>query len=86
MTSMSFGRSGPYALVMPLETTTFERAIHLALFIVGGVAFAVGSLAVLERVASSSTDSRTISAVHIAVAVGVFVALALTEVVFHLLH
>jgi hypothetical protein len=70
---------------VPIETTTFERAVHLALFIVGGIAFAVGSLAVLERIGSSSSD-RTIRGVHVAVAATAFAALALTELSFHLLH
>lgn len=69
---------------MPLETTTFERAIHLALFVAGGIAFAVAALAVLERVAGG--ERRAIRWVHVAIAVGCAVVLAATESVFHLLH
>ncbi len=69
---------------MPLETTTFERAVHLALFVVGAIAFAVAALAVLERVVGG--ERRAIRAVHVVPPIGAFVALAATELIFHLLH
>lgn len=69
---------------MPLETTTFERAVHLALFIAGALAFAIAALAVLERVAGG--ERRVIRFTHVALAGALFGALAVTELVFHLLH
>jgi hypothetical protein len=67
-----------------IETTTFERAIHLLLYVVGGVAFAVAALAVLERV--SGATERAIRLSHVSIAVGAFAALAVTELLFHLLR
>lgn len=69
---------------MHIETTTFERAIHLALFIAGGVAFAVAALALLERVAGGS--QRAIRFAYVIGAAGVFGALALVEALFHVLR
>jgi hypothetical protein len=70
---------------MHLETTTFERAIHLLLFVVGGLAFAVGALAVLERVAGGS-EKRAISWRWVAAGAMAFAGLGLTEALFHLLR
>ena len=69
---------------MHIETTTFERAIHLLLFVVGGLAFAVGGLAVLER--ATGAERQTIRIPHVAAAAGVFVALAVIEALFHVLR
>jgi hypothetical protein len=68
---------------MHLETTTFERAIHLALFVVGGVAFAIGALAALERILGG--EERTIRLRYVAIAAVAFAALAAIEAMFHVL-
>lgn len=69
---------------MPIETTTFERAIHLLLFVAGGLAFAVAALALLER--AMGGERRSIRGSHVVGSTAAFIAIALTEVAFHLMH
>jgi hypothetical protein len=70
---------------MHLETTTFERAVHLLLFVVGGIVFAAGALAILERVTGDSAE-RAIRWVYVAVAGAAFAVLVVIEVMFHVMR
>jgi hypothetical protein len=66
------------------HTTAFERALHLLLFLAGGLALAVFGLAVIERLAGG--DRRTIRIVHVAAAGALFAGFFVAERVYHAVH
>lgn len=66
-------------------TTVFERALHFVLFASAGLAFAVGALAILDRMTTEGGE-RTIRRWHIVVAWSVFLVLFAAERIYHLTH
>jgi hypothetical protein len=68
-----------------IVTTTFERVLHLFLFLSAAVAFGVLGLAALERVLADG-GRRTIQLGHVALAMAVFLALFIAERIYHLVH
>ena len=67
---------------MDLQTTGFDRVLHLGLFICAGIAFAVAALAVLERF-TGNDGKRTLRAIHVAIPVGAFLAFGIAERLYH---
>ncbi len=65
-------------------TTTFDRVLHLALFVAGGIAFAVSALALLERLTDRG-GRRTIRLRHVAIPIAAFAAIGIAERVYHFL-
>jgi hypothetical protein len=68
---------------MEPTTTLFDRALHLVMFAVGGLAVGLVALAVLERL--SEGGRRTIRPRFIAIAAVVFILLLITERTYHAL-
>ena len=77
-------RRRAYAGGVGIVTTPFERALHLLLFVAGGVAFAVVALSVLERFGGRS--ERSIRPVYMAIPVAIVAALFVAERVYHAMH
>lgn len=68
---------------MDLETTLVERAIHLALFLTGGLGAGLAALALLERV--TGDGPRVIRPVHVVMAGTVFFLFFVAERLYHAL-
>lgn len=66
-----------------LTTTLFDRALHLVMFAVGGVAVGLSALAMMERLSEGAR--RTIRPRFIVIAVVVFLLLLITERGYHAL-
>ena len=81
MTRLSF----PTLTSMHPATTALDRALHLALFVAGGIAFAVAALAVLERLGERE-GRRVIRVPHVAMAIAAVAALAIAERLYHYLR
>lgn len=64
-------------------TSAAEAAIHVALFVAGGLAVAVGALAAVERLAGDGR--RVVRVGWIAGTAGLFAALFVLERVYHAL-
>ena len=65
-------------------TTSFERGLHLLLFVSGAATFGIVALGLLERLSEGSR--RTIRFGHIALTAVVFAAFFVAERVYHSLH
>ena len=68
-----------------LPTSTFDRALHLALFVVGGIAFAVSALALLERIGDRE-QKPVVRLPHVAIPIAAFAAIGIAERLYHFLH
>lgn len=68
---------------MPVETTLAERAIHLALFVSGAAAVALGALAAIERLADGGRT--VVRGSYVLAAAGVFVVVFVVERLYHAL-
>lgn len=83
---MTPSRTSDIAYASPvIVTTSFERVLHLFLFLSAAVAFGVLGLAALERVLADG-ERRTIQLGHVAFAMAVFLALFIAERIYHLVH
>ncbi len=65
-------------------TSTFERALHLLLFVSAAAAIGVIGLAALERL--SEGTRRTVRVIHIAIAASLFGAFFVAERIYHSVH
>jgi hypothetical protein len=65
-------------------TTSFERGLHLLLFVSGAAAFGVVAMALLERLSEGAR--RTVRFVHVALAGVAFVAFFVAERIYHGVH
>jgi hypothetical protein len=68
---------------MELQTTLFDRALHLVMFAVGAAAVGLAALAVIETLSDGAR--RTIRPRFIVIAVVVFGLLFITERTYHAL-
>lgn len=65
-------------------TTPFERALHLLLFVSGGVTVAAVALTALERLSESTR--RTVRPIHVVAAALLFGAFFAAERIYHGVH
>ena len=70
---------------MDPATTTLDRALHLGLFVAGGIAFAVAALALLERLGDRE-GRRVVRLPHVAIPIAAVAALGIAERLYHFLH
>ena len=68
---------------MEVTTTLFDRALHLVMFVAGGAAVGLGSLAVIERIGESSR--RSVRTSWVLIAISIFVVVFAIERSYHAL-
>lgn len=67
-----------------MQPAVLDKVLHLALFVAGAVAVAVGALALLERFAGGDR-APAVRARHLAIPVVAFAAFGIAERLYHAL-
>lgn len=67
-----------------MEPSSVDKALHLALFVVGALVVAVAALALLERFVGGDRR-RAIGVRHVAIPIAAFAAIGIAERLYHAL-